>query len=448
MGRRFTRQQFLLMSAGAGAALTLAGCGGGGPQNNPAAQGGNQQTLKRTYDGPNVEISFWNGFTGGSAPQVLPKMMQQFNSEHDNIKASNNTMEWADYFQKVPSAVAAGRGPDVGVMHETEISTYAAQNVIVPVDNVVQALGLNASDFSPAVFDAALYNGKRYGVPFSITPLGFYYNKGVMQKAGLDPNKPPQNNDEYMSAVEEMKGKGIQGSWVSPFPFTGVFQFQSLLWQFGGEMYNQDGTKATFNEDPGVQALTWMVDLIKKGYSPKNVGQDADVTAFQNSKNAFNWNGVWQTSNFDGTPDLEWGATPVPVIGDRRKAWSSSTHFVVMRQRSQDENKLQAAAVFIDWFIKNSLEWAKVGELPASNAVREQPGFKKLTLLQPFAESLPDVHFGTTIPGGADPNGPDAQMATAVNEAVLLRKSPKEALDEAARKADQALEENRQKYES
>jgi multiple sugar transport system substrate-binding protein len=36
----------------------------------------------------------------------------------------------------------------------------------------------------------------------------------------------------------------------------------------------------------------------------------------------------------------------------------------------------------------------------------------------------------------------------AVNEAVLLRRSPKEALDAAAERADQLLEENRQKYQA
>jgi multiple sugar transport system substrate-binding protein len=36
----------------------------------------------------------------------------------------------------------------------------------------------------------------------------------------------------------------------------------------------------------------------------------------------------------------------------------------------------------------------------------------------------------------------------AVNEAVLLRKEPKAALDEAVGKADQLLQENREKYQA
>ena len=34
--------------------------------------------------------------------------------------------------------------------------------------------------------------------------------------------------------------------------------FLSLLWQFGGEPYAEDGSAATFDSDAGVQALSWM----------------------------------------------------------------------------------------------------------------------------------------------------------------------------------------------
>ena len=63
--RRLTRQEFLLLGAGAGAGLALAGCGGGGPQNNPAVQGGAGGGGGKEYNGPKVDLGFWNGFTGG-----------------------------------------------------------------------------------------------------------------------------------------------------------------------------------------------------------------------------------------------------------------------------------------------------------------------------------------------------------------------------------------------
>ena len=52
--------------------------------------------------------------------------------------------------------------------------------------------------------------------------------------AGLDPNSPPQTKDDYMAALEQLKSKGLQGHWMSPFLFTGGFTFQALIYQFGG----------------------------------------------------------------------------------------------------------------------------------------------------------------------------------------------------------------------
>lgn len=56
--RRLTRQEFLLMSAGAGAGFALAGCGGG-PENNPVVQGqGGSGGGGTEYTGPVVELAF------------------------------------------------------------------------------------------------------------------------------------------------------------------------------------------------------------------------------------------------------------------------------------------------------------------------------------------------------------------------------------------------------
>ncbi|HKH48440.1 MAG TPA: ABC transporter substrate-binding protein, partial [Thermoanaerobaculia bacterium] len=240
-----------------------------------------------------MELAFWNGFTGGDGP-FMRELVEQFSAEHDNINVSMNTIEWVDYYQKVPAAVRSGQGPDVGIMHSDQLGTNAARGVILPLDDVAQALGLKESDFAPLVWNAGIYNNQRYGIPLDMHPFGLYYNKSLMEQAGLDPNNPPQTREDYEAALQEFKSNGIQGSWVSPFPFTGVLQWESLLGQFGGSLYNDDVTQATFNSDAGVEALTWMVDLVKNGHSPQNVAQDAEYVAFQNGKNALHWNGIWQ----------------------------------------------------------------------------------------------------------------------------------------------------------
>lgn len=435
-----SRRGFLAAGAGVGAGLALTSCGGGGGGGGgQAASGGNGG---KEYKGPKVELAFWNGFTGGDGP-FMRDLTKKFSDENDNIDVKMTTVEWADYYQKVPSAVASGKGPDVGIMHVDQLATNAARNVVLPLDDVAKSLDLQKEDFLPQVWDAGEYKGKRYGIPLDVHPLGFYYNKTVMQKAGLDPNKPPQTADEYGAALEKLKAKGIQGHWATPFPFTGVLGFQALLWQFGGELFNEDVTEATFNSDAGVQALTWWSDLVKKGYSPKNVAQDADSIAFQNNKNAFIWNGIWAINTYNPIKTLEWGVAPLPQIGTEKAAWAGSHNFVIMRQRKVDNNKVQAAKVFINYISQQSVQWAKAGQVPARNSVRESSEFTALPLQAQFAKQVDYLHFAPPRPGIGDAM---ATLDQAVNEATLLKRSPKEALDAAAGRAKKLLADNAKKY--
>ena len=438
-GRELTRQDFLLLSVGAGAGLALAGCGGSQNDLEKAGSGG------KSYNGPNVSLSFWNGFTGGDGP-YMQKLVDQFNSEEKNINVSMNSVEWETYYQKVPSAVQSGKGPDLGIMHIDQLATNAARGVILALDDVASALDLKESDFVPVVWKAGLYNGKRYGIPLDIHPLGLFYNKTTMEEGGLDPDDPPQTNDEYMAALEQLKSKGIEGSWISPFLFSGGLTFQALIYQFGGQLYNTDATKATFNSDAGVDALNWMVSLVTEGYSPKDVAQDAEYTAFTNGDNAFMWNGIWNIHPLNDVKGLEWGAAPLPRIGSEKGAWASSHNFVIMNKRGQDPNKVAASKVFINWISQRSAEWAKAGQVPARNSVRNSQEFQSLKWQPVFAEEISYVYFTPPVPGIADVY--TGSLDPAINEAVLLEKEPEAALDEAASKANQLLEENEQKYQA
>ena len=442
MNAHFSRRGLLGLGVGAGGAVLLGACSDSGP--NPIVGGGGQsaEPAATEYTGPNVALAFWNGFTGGDGP-VMKSLVDKFNAEHPNIKVTMNVYEWADYYQKVPAAVSTGNGPDLGIMHVEQVATNAARGVVLPLDDVAASLQLKEADFSPPVWRAGVYNNVRYAIPLDVHPLGLFYNKKVLRDAGLDPEKPPTDNATYMAALDALKAKSVQGHWASPFPFTGVLTFHALNWQFGGQSFDEAASKPMFAEGPGVQALTWLVDLVKNGYSPKNVAQDADAIALQNGKAAFNWNGIWNINTLRGVKDLEWGVSALPQIGTQPAAWAGSHNFVQFKQRAQDANKLQAGKVFINYIGQQSIEWAKGGQVPARKEIRDSAEFKALTEQAAIGSQIDNLHFPPSVPGIADAM---ATIDTAVNEAILLRKEPGKALADAATKANQILEQNRKKY--
>jgi len=417
----------------ASVALALAGCAG--------SNGGGGSVSGDNYDGPKVEITFWHGWTGGAAPTIVPKLIEEFNSEHDNIVVKNVPQEWADIASKMPLAIKAGKGPDVAVLNGGDVATYAAQNLLLPVDDLIKDFGYTAEDFPPRLLDQSNYDGTQYGIPYSVTPLGLYVNKDVLAAGGV--TDIPTDKDTYLAALDTLKTAGIQGEWVDGYYFTGTMEFESLVWQFGGELYNDDITEATFNSDAGVEALTWMTDLVNDGYSPANVAQDGNIKALIAGETAFNWNGIWQTSN-SALTDLDWTAAPLPQIGDQKAAWSSSSHWLFPANKGQDSNETAAAATFVKWMNDHSLAWAETGELPAANSVREDPQLlQKFPALAPFIDELDYAHYQTAAPGIGEA---DALITTAIGEALTGKKSPKVALDDAKQKADGILKQNQAKY--
>jgi len=432
----FNRRQLLGLGLGAAAAVSLAACGN--DDKTPAATGNGG----KDYTGPKVALNLWNGFTGGDG-DIFKKLVDQFNAEHANIAITVATYKWEDYYAKLPGAVSSGNGPDVAVMHMDMLATFAARKVIQPIDDVASALGLSESDFATTVWKGGIYQSKRYGIPLDMHPVGMYYNKALFQKAGLDPAKPPTNRTEFEATLTALKKASIQGFWISPFQFTGGMTGYSLVHQFGGALYNADATKAVFNSDQAVEAVTWLTKLVADGHSPANVGQDADYLALKSGQNAININGIWQVNDLKKSPDVQWGVAPVPQIGTKKAVWANSHNFTIVQQKNTDANKIAGAKVFINWLSQHSLDWAAGGQVPARNAVRDDPKFKELTEVNTLAAELPDAAFPPAAPGIGDVTN---LFYTAFNEAVLGKKSPKQALDDGVAKADKLLEDNRKKY--
>ena len=438
-----SRRRFFGVTGALAGGVALAACGGGatppGTGGGAAASSGGGGTA---YDGPAVTVAFWNGWTGADGV-TAQKMVDQFNSENPKIKVNMNVYQWADFFKKLPAAVRTGNGPNIAVMHIDEIATFAAQQVIQPITDIAAALKLDETQYEAAVWKGGIVNDARYGIPIDVHNLGLYYNKDLFEKAGLDPDKPPTTNDEYMNALDKLKGIVIQVSWVTPFQFTGGFQFESLLWQYGGQLFNTDVTEATWNSDAGVKALQWMVDLIKNGYSPSNVAQDADYIALKNSKNALNWQGIWQVNDATQLPNVKIGVAALPVIGQKAGVWGNSHQFVLPVNSAADANTTEASRFFINWFTKNDALWAESAKVPATKQGVESAQFKKLTKLVPFAQEASAVVFPPAVAGIGDAL---AKVYDAVNAAVLGTKDPASALNDAAQSANGILADNKSKF--
>jgi multiple sugar transport system substrate-binding protein len=431
-----SRRGFLALGGGVAGTAFLAACGGGQGVGGAKDAGGE---FTGSYDGPPVTLDYWNGFTGGDGP-TMQAMLKQFNADQKNITVKNNTVEWADFYQRLPAAANAGRGPHVGVMHLDQLATNAARQVIVPLDDVASQIGLEESDFTPAVWQPGIYQDSRYGIPLDVHSLAMFWNKEHFDKAGI--TDPPTDAASLEEACTKLQDAGYETPFWMPGQWPAHLMFFSLIWQNGGEPYAADGSEATFGSDEGVAALTWMREQVDKGFSPANVDRDAQYLAFKNGKNSITWDGIWQINDLKAA-GFDYGIAPIPTIGDQEAAWANSHHFFMTAQAAEDENLSNASKMFISSLSQESGTWAEAAMIPARNSAREDASYTGApqAVLDPYLENF---HFLPSVPGVADTIAQTVEVA--VNEVVLGQSSPEEALSKYEENATSLMKENQEKF--
>jgi multiple sugar transport system substrate-binding protein len=386
----------------------------------------------------NVALQFWNPFTGPDGP-YMGQLVDQFNQANPNIQVQMTSQ--AEYYTQLGTAAASNTLPEVAVIHADQIATQVFRNVLRPMDDVTQQLGLSGDNFPEAVWQAGEVNGQRYAVPLDIHPMTMFYNADMLQQAGL--SGPPTNSAEFAQAAQAMTANGNNGFMLTTgFPVRQIFEM--LLYQYGGESFGDDGASATWNSEAGVKALTLMKEL-QDQYSQPNLEVDAELNAFKTGTVGMVWNGIWQITNLTGEGvEFNGMATAVPQMGEQPAVWAGSHQLALTAQASPDPCKDAAAGIFMRYLLDNSLEWARAGQIPASNEVRESAEFQALEPQNSIAPSVENAFFPPSVPGITDAYAPLDEAVSAVMAGTTT--DVKAALDDAATRADQILEQNRQNY--
>ncbi|MDQ3879949.1 MAG: ABC transporter substrate-binding protein [Chloroflexota bacterium] len=436
---RMSRRRFLKMTGfGMGAVALgpiLAACRGGGG----GASGSQAAVATLAPPSGNVNLNFWNPFTGPDGP-FMARLVEQFNDENPTIKVAVTTQ--ADYYTKLRTAAQANRLPHVGIMHLDAIPQNAEDGLISPIDDLIELLGLGADDFTEAVWNNGLWKDKRYGIPNDIHPFTMYWNKDLLADAGFDDR--PKTGDELRAVAQALNDNGIDGPMWSNHAFDSGMLWSSFFYQAGGTWTNEDYSEATFNSDAGVQATEFMKSFVDDGLQPANVEPDAELPALLDGSSGLVFSGPWQLSRLaEGLGD-KLGAGPVPQAFDNPGVWAGSHHLSVFEGVDGDER--QAAYFFINWITGHTVEWAKAGQVPARKSVRESDEFKALPHIPVIAEQVDAARFFPEFPGSADlmfgPGGASEQVVSV----LVGDKEVEAALNEGAERYTRVIQETKDKY--
>jgi multiple sugar transport system substrate-binding protein len=175
--------------------------------------------------------------------------------------------------EKLTTAFASGQPPDVFTLGVGWYEAFASKDQVLALDPYITK-ETELDDYYQGAVDAAKWDGKLYGIPYVMDLRLIVYRKDMFQEAGLDPNKPPTTWDELRDYAMKLTkrdaaGKlqragldviqvGLQGS-ESPRQ-----HWYRFLWEAGGDLFTPDLKASAFNSKAGVEALEFWVNLIQK----------------------------------------------------------------------------------------------------------------------------------------------------------------------------------------
>ncbi|MBV9852272.1 MAG: extracellular solute-binding protein [Armatimonadetes bacterium] len=165
---------------------------------------------------------------------------------------------------------AGGTAPDVIYVNFRSSASYIDQGFLMPLDGLLRQHPDVQARINPAILkvlrDAG--SGHIYSIPFLSAVQALYYRKDLFQEAGLDPNRPPGNWDEFYEDARKLtdQDKGRWGFEFGSDPDASAYWWINFLWQAGGEVVQRNAQgqwAAAFNTPAGVTALEFYKKLLK-----------------------------------------------------------------------------------------------------------------------------------------------------------------------------------------
>lgn len=131
-------------------------------------------------------------------------------------------------------SMAGDTAPDVFYVNFRQYYNYIDQGFCRPLDDLIAQNPDAIGRANPIIMDVVKsYDGKTYAVPWFQVALGLFYRKDYFLEAGLDPNRPPRNWDEFYEYAKKLTKKGRNGFVFSKGP---GYHWVNFLWQAGGEV--------------------------------------------------------------------------------------------------------------------------------------------------------------------------------------------------------------------
>ncbi len=375
----------MITTVALGAGL-LAGCGA-----NKNAEGG-----ANAGNGGNanekVTLNVWGM---GEEAKTLPVLAEAFKKENPNITVNVQALPWDQGHDKLLTAIASKKGPDVIQMGTSWIPEFAEAGALADLAPYVEQYPeLNPDNFYEGAVAAGKAGEKYVSSPWYVETRVLYYRTDLLKEAGYD--KAPQTWEELSDAAQKLakRGDGKYGISIDPKEQSLGFMFSR---QNGAKWFTDDG-KPNFSDDKFVEAVQYINSFYQNGSAPKDLGLDI-VPAFKQGILPMFISGPWMIKLIqDQAPDIngKWTIAVLPKKENNISLLGGSNLSIFEYSKNKD-----AAAKFIAFMSKpeTQVKWMEqTSSLPAATAAWENDKLKNDEFYKVIGEQLKAAQPMPVIP--------------------------------------------------
>lgn len=406
-----------------------------------------------------VEIEFWHAL-GGTLGDSLNSIIESYNASQSNYVIKPVVIgSYSEIDEKLQAAYAAKKTP--ALVAGGSQNTFYQKGLVEAFEDYIP-LEYNKDDIVGGFMDAATKDGKMVFAPAYGTSQVLYYNKAVLDAAGLT-DKDLSSWQNLVLAKSKVIGQStgenkIQYIWE---PMWGYENMADVVSSAGGKFISDDGKTVLINDPIWVEVFDefrkWIHE--EKTMAIHSGGQGWEYWY----KTMDDW--VYgKTLGYTGSPGdytialdainkakeegykNEFAVAMQPGWKDNKPApyFSSVMYFIPKGANLTDEQKKGAAdfvtyATNTDNTAKFSME---TGYVAVRKSVLESKDYKS------YLESNPDADVALkqidqyAVPAFIDPTGGaiGEALKDAVDKIQIENVSAKEALDYAAQVAQKALD--------
>lgn len=445
--KKFT-MGLLVMGLGVG----VVGCASSSNTSEPVAVESSQADVEKTNPVDEVvEIEFWYGL-GGALGENMEKLVNSFNESQDRIKVKTAVQgDYSETMQKLQAAFAAGNVPEVVLLSSEQADAVAKKEMVVSLQPFIDAdADFNIEDIVSTFRKQGTYDEELLTMPAYGTTQVLYYNKGVLAENGFTEENLStwQGLAEVAAAVaqKDSNGKLTYAGWE---PMWGAYNMMDAVFSAGGQVISEDGKTVLINDEIWVEVWEQFRKWIHEDKIMKiNSGGQGWEYWYKTVDDVMQDRALGYTGSAGDQGDLDFtklAATVQPGWKDHKAAAMAGAQMLLIPKGKQSDVENQAAYELIKYLTnaENTAQWAmNSGYIAVRNSAMEVDFFKeyleknpqaKVPMLQ--ADSHSTVDF-------IDPTGGkiyDA-LTIAVDKVQIENVDAKTALDEAADKAQQALD--------